>query len=281
MIYAITPDGRLLWYRDDDRHGKNGPNAERGWAAGSGNQIGKGWNGLKRVFSGGDGIIYAVTEDGRLLWFRDDDRQGYNGPNAERGWAAGSGNQIGKGWNGATHVFSDVPRGIIYAITEDGRLLWFRDDDRQGNNGPNAERGWAAGSGNQIHFGWYRFVHVCASGGNIYAVTADGRLLWYRDDNGQGGNDPGGSTGWAAGSGNQIGVGWDGITHVFEGGIEAPKIGEQGGIIIYVVAQLVLVSGRTTGGLFWYRDADTKGGNAPDGSRGWSVGSGNQIAKGW
>ncbi len=47
-----------------------------------------------------------------------------------------------------------VHPGIIYAITPDGRLLWYRDDNRQGQNGPNADRGWAAGSGNQIGFGW-------------------------------------------------------------------------------------------------------------------------------
>ena len=261
VIYAIAPAGRLLWYQDVNRHGNNGPNAESGWAAGSRNQIGKGWNGFTHVFSGGDGIIYAITPDGGLLWYRDDDRQGNNGPNAERGWAAGSGNKIGKGWNGFTHVFSGGD-GIIYAITPDGRLLWYRDEDRQGNNGPNAERGWAAGSGNQIHFGWYRFVHVFAGGGNIYAVTADGRLLWYRDDDRQGRNDPGGSTGWAAGSGNQIGQGWNVFTHVFAGGIEPTTLSEEGGIIIYAVAQLVPISGRASGGLFWYRDADKQGGNA-------------------
>ena len=43
-IYAITGDGSLVWYRDELRDGTNGPNAERGWAAGSGNQIGRGWD---------------------------------------------------------------------------------------------------------------------------------------------------------------------------------------------------------------------------------------------
>ena len=280
VIYAITPHGRLQWYRDDNRHGNNGPKAERGWAASSGNQIGIGWNGFTHVLSSGDGIIYAITPDGRLLWYRDDDRNGNNGPNAERGWAAGSGNQIGIGWNGFTHVFSDGA-GIIYAITPDGRLLWYRDDDRNGNNGPNAEKGWAAGSGNQIGIGWHSFVHVCASGGNIYAITPDGRLLWYRDDDRNGNNGPNAERGWAAGSGNQIGIGWNGFTHVFGGGFEAPTINEEGGIIIYAVAQLLSISGRISGGLFWYRDADTLGGNAPDGSTGWSVGSGNQISIDW
>ena len=279
VIYAITRDGRLLWYRDLDRHGNNGPNAERGWAAGSGNQIRKGWNGFVYVFSGGDGIIYAITPDGRLLWYRDDDRQGNNGPNAERGWAAGSGNQIGKGWNGFTHVFSDST-GVIYAITEDGRLLWYRDDDRQGNNGPNAERGWAPGSGNQIHFGWYRFVHVCASGGNIYAVTADGRLLWYKDDDGQGGNDPGGSTGWAAGSGNQIDIGWDGLTNVFAGGFESPTIGEEERNHHYDRCPTCSQRTDKRGVVLVSRRRPSRSQRSRR-LTGWSAGSGNQIGKGW
>lgn len=227
-----------------------------------------------------DGVIYAIAPNGHLFWYQDVNRHGQNGPNAERGWAAGSGNQIGKGWNNLSHVFSGGD-GIIYAVTQDGRLLWYRDDDRQGNNGPNAERGWAAGSGNQIHFGWFRFTHVFGVGGNIYAIKADGRLLWYQDSNRQGGNDPGGLTGWAAGSGNQINQGWNDFTHVFGGGTESPTISEEGGIIIYAVAQLVPIEGRVDSGLFWYRDADIGGRNAPNGSTGWSSGSGNQIGKGW
>jgi hypothetical protein len=100
-IYAVTGDGSLLWYRDELRDGSNGPNAERGWAPGSGNQIGIGWDAFTSVFTpgAGDGIIYAVTPTSDLLWYRDELRDGSNGPNAERGWAPGSGNQIGIGWS--------------------------------------------------------------------------------------------------------------------------------------------------------------------------------------
>ena len=59
------------------------------------------------------------------------------------------------GGGGVVYVDSGLPHpGVIYAITPDGRPLWYRDDNRQGQNGPNAERGWAPGSGNQIGVGW-------------------------------------------------------------------------------------------------------------------------------
>jgi hypothetical protein len=45
-------------------------------------------------------------------------------------------------------------------------------------------------------------------GGIIYAVRLGGELLWYRDLKRDGTNGADGSTGWDAGSGSQIGLGW-------------------------------------------------------------------------
>ena len=104
-IYAIRPDGRLHWYKDNNRSGGNGPNAQTGWAPSSGSQISFGWEIFERVFYGGDGIIYAVSPKGRLLWYKDDNRSGGNGPNAQTGWAPGSGSQISFGWEIFERVF--------------------------------------------------------------------------------------------------------------------------------------------------------------------------------
>ena len=211
-IYAVTESGALLWYRDQLRDGTNGPNAERGWAPASGNQIGHGWQDFRHVFSGGDGMIYAITESGALLWYRDQLRDGTNGPNAERGWAPASGSQIGHGWADFRIVVgSGAGEGLIYAITESGALLWYRDQLRDGTNGPNAERGWAPGSGNQIGHGWQDIEHVFSSGagdGVLYAVSRTGDLLWYRDEARDGSNGPNAERGWAARSGSAIGIGW-------------------------------------------------------------------------
>ena len=58
-----------------------------------------------------------------------------------------------------------------------------------------------------------RPTHVFADPqGDIYAVTFDGDLLWYKDAYRDG------RVGWAAGSGNRIGSGWLGMRHVFARG---------------------------------------------------------------
>jgi hypothetical protein len=210
IIYAIRQSGELHWYRDDLRDGSNGASAERGWAANSGRQIGTGWNGFRHVFSGGEGILYAIRETGELLWYRDDLRDGSNGASGERGWAASSGQQIGTGWTGFRHVFSGGS-GAIYAIRETGELLWYRDDLRDGSNGAGAERGWGPNSGAQIGVAW-NFPAVLSPGagdGLIYAITDTADLLWYRDDLRDGTNGAGAERGWAANSGNQIGLGWN------------------------------------------------------------------------
>ena len=63
-IYAIRPDGQLLFYR------------YAGMADGSFNWaveqkvIGSGWQGLSQVFAGDNGAIYAIKPDGQMLFYR-------------------------------------------------------------------------------------------------------------------------------------------------------------------------------------------------------------------
>jgi hypothetical protein len=152
VIYAIKPTGELMWYQDTLRNGTNGANAEQGWAANSGSQIGYGWDEFVHVFSGGDGVIYAITPTGELLWYQDTLRDGTNGPDAEQGWAANSGSQIGYGWDEFVHVFS-AGNGIMYGVqiyNSGGNVHWYRDLLRNGANGPDASQGWDPGSGTKI-----------------------------------------------------------------------------------------------------------------------------------
>ncbi|WP_369016022.1 tachylectin-related carbohydrate-binding protein [Streptomyces kutzneri] len=76
---------RLSLLRGDD-------SGSTGWSGTSGNQIGQGWSNVKRIVSGGDGIIYAVRDDGALPFFQDLNRNG------SPGWSPTSGSQIGQGW---------------------------------------------------------------------------------------------------------------------------------------------------------------------------------------
>jgi hypothetical protein len=106
VIYAITPyvpahystsvgggfvpasGGELKWYRHTGRF-----DGTYSWVVGSGSVVGTGWHTFKKVFSGGDGIIYAVDQNDRLRWYRHDGR----GEGSFQ-WAPGSGNVIGSGW---------------------------------------------------------------------------------------------------------------------------------------------------------------------------------------
>jgi hypothetical protein len=106
VIYAITPyvpahystevgggfvpasGGELKWYRHLGRY-----DGTYEWAAGSGSTVGTGWQNFKKVFSGGDGIIYAVDQYDQLLWYRHDGRG-----DGSFQWAPGSGTVIGTGW---------------------------------------------------------------------------------------------------------------------------------------------------------------------------------------
>src|SRR5436309_851594 len=97
--------------------------------------------------------------------------------------------------------------GAIFNVAPDGALRWYRYDG-SGEQDPTGSTGWAPNSGNQIGRGWSAGYRTSiGTGGAIFAVADDGALRWYRYD-GEGEQDPTGSTGWAPNSGNQIGRGW-------------------------------------------------------------------------
>ncbi len=271
IIYAIEPTGidlvtgrrrddHLLWYRHDGIG-----DGSFTWAQGSGNKVGNGWSNFKQVFSGGDGVIYAIQNTeidlrtgrrtgGHLLWYRHDGRG-----DGSFTWAPGSGNKVGNGWNNFKQVFSGGD-GVIYAIRDNGDLLWYRHDGIGDGSFT-----WAQGSGNQVGNGW-NFWQVFSGGdGVIYAIQnteidlrtgrrTGGHLLWYRHD-GRGD----GSFTWGPDSGNQVGSGWRGFKQVFAGGDG----------VIYAI--------QNNGDLLWYRH-DGRG----NGSNTWTEGSGKKVVgSGW
>jgi hypothetical protein len=188
IVYAITTDGDLLWYRDDG----GALDVAKGKVIGHG-----GWNDFMNVFSGGEGILYAVTQDGDLLWYKDHHRDGTG--DVSNGQVIGHG-----GWNAFTRVFSGG-EGILYAVTQDGDLFWYRDDNRDGTG--DVSNGQVIG-----HGGWNSFTSLFSDrDGNIYAVTQDGNLLWYKDHKRDGTGDV--SDGQTIGHG-----GWNAFASVFSGG---------------------------------------------------------------
>jgi len=189
------------------------------------------------------GNVYAVTDRGELLYYRDTTRNGTGT------WAdGGTGRRIGKGWGDFVEVFSGGD-GILYAVKENGDLLYYRDLARNGH------ANWAFdGVGQKIGSGFASFARLFSGGdGVIYAVALNGDLLFYRDEARDG------TSRWAHGGvGKKIGHGWGGFRHVVSGGNG----------VIYAVA--------TDGTLLFYRD------EARDGTRRWAFdGVGQPIGHGW
>ena len=183
--------GHLLWYRHD------------GWNDGTfkwhgPSIVGNGWAAFETAFSGGDGIVYAVTAlepqtvpvRGRaqppagadLVWYRHVGQENgtfdWQGPNT-----------VGKHWAEFVHVFSGG-RGIIYGIRPNGDLIWYRHLGRQ-----DGSFDWQGPT--KVGHGWADFKQVFSGGdGVIYAIEnyteesvpidgkttprGHGRLLWYR-----------------------------------------------------------------------------------------------------
>lgn len=241
--------GELLWY--PYRRSELGSWI---WGRNAGARVGRRFPAASKVFSGGDGVIYAARElNGDLLWHRHD---GWR--DGSSNWAANSGDKVGDGWGQFKQVFSGGD-GVIYAVQENGDLLWYRHDGwRDGSNR------WAEGSGTKVGQGW-DFKHVFSGGnGVIYAVqhsrldAATGRrigrhLLWYRHDGWRDGR-----SSWAANSGATVGRYWEHFSAVFSA---------QDDFVLAV---------QDNGDLLWYQHDGRR-----DGSLTWAEGSGKNVGNGW
>ncbi len=154
-IYGIQPNGDLLWYRKDSNSSAwQGPK-----------KVGNGWAGFKDVISAGGNRFYALTQDGKLLWYEHD---GFN--DGTTAWQGAK--QVGHGWT-FKRIFSGGD-GVIYAIRQDGKLLWYR------------HLGFRDGTVNwseakEVGSEWGGFRDVFSLGhGAVYAVKPDGTLLLYQ-----------------------------------------------------------------------------------------------------
>jgi Neuraminidase-like domain/Tachylectin len=201
-------------------------------------------------------VFYVVLDSGKLLWFRDDQRDGTNAPNGSSGWNSRSGGRIHQGWQDFKFLISGGD-GVIYAVKPTGELLFYKDILRDGSNAPDGSIGWHPNSGKQISYGWQNFKFIFSGeNGVIYGVQPSGELLFYKDIARDGSNAPDGSTGWHPKSQNQIGTGWQNFRFLISG--------ENG--VIYGV--------QPSGELLWYQYLGT-------GEFNWHPKSQNQIGTGW
>ncbi|HSJ68262.1 MAG TPA: tachylectin-related carbohydrate-binding protein [Anditalea sp.] len=217
MITGRPTGGDLLWYRHTGWI--NGtffwasPDAKKLTIRMNSAFISQKWNSFPFLFSGGNGTLYTVANNGDLFWYL---HKGWR--DGTSSWDSQEGRKVGSGWNNFSKIFSGG-NGVIYAIQKStvdmrtgrrtgGNLLWYRHDGR--NTGT---WDWASNSGNKVGNNWSRFVNVFSGGnGIIYAIDENGNLLCYRH---LGWFE--GTFSWSPNSGEKIGHGWK-FQHVFTGG---------------------------------------------------------------
>ncbi|MCP2275707.1 tachylectin-related carbohydrate-binding protein [Nocardia amikacinitolerans] len=216
IIYAVTPAGDLHWYSHEGFE-----DGTATWTAGDGGRlVGSGWNAYAQVFAGGTRVvagqpngfvIYGITPEGDLYWHRHD---GWT--DGSPSWTGGAGGRrVGAGWGVYPKVFS-IGRGVIYGITADGEMDWYRHD------------GWIDGSptwtasagGRRVDSGWDAYRRVFGSydgSGQIYGIDENDDLEWYRHDGWQTGEPS-----WTAGGGGgKVGGGFRDA--VFPGAMIGPS----------------------------------------------------------
>ncbi len=161
-LYALTADGRLLWFQHD---GFN--DGSLAWKEPV--EVGHDWN-FAKIFSGGDGVVYAIQDDGTLLWYR---HEGFRDGGGIESWAVRT--VVGTGWTAFKDVFS-TGKGVIYTVRDDGTLLLYKHE------------GFATGADAWAHprevgteWNTFRQVVPASTDGVLLAIRDDGELLWYKD----------------------------------------------------------------------------------------------------
>ena len=195
-FYGVGADGALAEWID------TAPTTPGGATLASAS-AGTGWSAFTTVLAAGGGVLYSVSADGRLRWYRHT-----GGANGADTWDPASSAVVGWGWNVFRTIVS-AGGGVLYGIMPDGTLRWYRHTGYA-----NGAATWAAGSGAQVGVGWQIFTQLVPGGfGALYGVTADGYLHWYAHDGWQTGR-----AAWAAGSGAVVGTGWGIFTTLLAGG---------------------------------------------------------------
>jgi Tachylectin len=234
-LYGVAADGSLQEWLDHEPAAPVGVTAQSTAVT----PVSTAWGTFTKVLPAGQGVIYTVSADGALRWWRQ--QSPGTGSNS---WTAGSGVQVGRGWAGFTELVS-VGQGVLYGVTPDGRLLWYR---HLGYS--TGAVSWAVGSGTQVGNGWGAFRQIVPGGlGALYGLQTNGHLLWYSNAGWLAGK-----AAWSRSSGSLVGWGWSTFSSIVSG---------SGGILFGV---------KTDGGLAWY---DHLG--AVDGTTRWALGSGTTV----
>jgi hypothetical protein len=176
LIYGVSNSGELLRYRDHTRDGTGDVNSPT--------VIGDGFADYRFMFSGGEGLIFGVDENGTLRVILDQGSGAVTvSPGIGDGWGDHlflfSGGTAGRPQSVGGFVEPDVELadgpvdvlgvyGIIYAVDTSGRLLFYRDPNRDGTGQIDVGSGSVIGLG-----GWQQMTFVFGGkSGDIYAVPS-------------------------------------------------------------------------------------------------------------
>jgi len=155
--------------------------------------VGAGWGSFAWTGAGGDGVLYALTTAGALLWFR------YDAGSAS--WMAGSGRTVGVGFTPGSKVVNIAigANGWLYTVRANGALVVYQHTGRL-----TGAATWVNNGGYQIGSGWTGDEILAPQGdGTLYRQYA-GNLYWFRH------TDPAaGPVTWSnSGRAIKIGAGW-------------------------------------------------------------------------
>jgi len=198
--------------------------------------VGTGWGSFSWTGAGGDGVLYALTTAGALLWYRYDTTAGR--------WMPGSGKTVGSGFVPGTLVVNIAvgANGWLYIVRSDGKLVLYQHTGRL-----TGAATWANGGGSVIGSGFTGSEILAPQGDGTVYRQIGGKLYWFRH------SDPAaGPVTWSnGGRAVQIGVGWNFYDLLALGG----------GVLLATSAP----SGQVT----LYQHADPVGGTAS-----WAIGGG-------
>jgi Tachylectin len=252
----------------------------------------------------GDGVLYAVTQSGLLLFYQDQRMDGTSNGVTGEGWAPTGGNQVGCGWGTMQHLIGGE-NGMLYAVNAAGQLVWYQDLFRDGaRNSCAGQGGWNNAGGGDMSPGvnWTGYKQIFYGGnGIIYAVDPSGNLRFCRE---VGANHqvsapcPIIGTGWgdlreifASGAPgviyainqngdflyfrdllrngtNNVNSGWVGPLPIGNGWQQAYKV-FGGPINSSVYPNGVVYAIQPNGDLSWYQDVWQNGSNGIGGNQGW------------
>ncbi|MFB9990956.1 tachylectin-related carbohydrate-binding protein [Deinococcus oregonensis] len=153
VIYAIKPNGSLLWYKHNAYRTGAGLETPGAWDPRGGKEVGVGWNSFTKVFAAPGGIIYGVMPNGDLRWYKHSGYLTGGGLNDAGAWNPRSGAVVGVGWNDFRQLFA-AANGVIYGIKPNGSLLWYKHSAYRTGAGLETPGAWDSRGSKEIGVGW-------------------------------------------------------------------------------------------------------------------------------